>query len=230
MPGTLPVTTLFMLTSVDGKISSGSGDERDFDLDLPTIKWPAQGLAQYYALEQKTDLTSFNTGKVMAKIGWNEEKIKTEKTPVSFVIVDNAPHLSKKGITNLANHAKKLYLVTNNANHPAFNIEVSNLEIIKIEKKINFIKLFENLKKKNIDNLTIQSGGEMNATLIRNGLINYVSIVMAPILVGGKETPTLIDGLDILSQTDLAQIKSLKVIKAEVLKNSYLHIKYEVIK
>lgn len=46
----LPITTLFMLTSIDGKISTGSSDERDFDKDLPNIKGAGEGLGQYYEL------------------------------------------------------------------------------------------------------------------------------------------------------------------------------------
>jgi len=32
-----PITTLFMLISLDGKISTGDVDQRDFDKDLTTI-------------------------------------------------------------------------------------------------------------------------------------------------------------------------------------------------
>ncbi len=32
-----PVTTLFMLMSLDGKISTGEGDRLDFDRDLPLV-------------------------------------------------------------------------------------------------------------------------------------------------------------------------------------------------
>lgn len=32
-----PITTLFMLTSVDGKISTGNSKELDFDVDFPKI-------------------------------------------------------------------------------------------------------------------------------------------------------------------------------------------------
>ena len=32
-----PITTLFMLVSVDGKISTGSTDEMDYDQDFPQI-------------------------------------------------------------------------------------------------------------------------------------------------------------------------------------------------
>lgn len=93
-----PITTLFMLMSVDGKISTGNNDERDFDKDLPGVAGVGDGLDQYYELEQKTDLFSFNTGRVMAKVGWNDEKSDINKSPVSFIIVDNKPHLTNLGI------------------------------------------------------------------------------------------------------------------------------------
>ena len=89
-----------MLMSVDGKISTGSVEERDFDTDLPSIPGVADGLQQYYDLEQQTDLASFNTGRVMAKVGWNEPKETIEKLPVTFVFVDNKPHLTKLGVSS----------------------------------------------------------------------------------------------------------------------------------
>ncbi len=51
-----PITTLFMLMSVDGKISTGSTDERDVDRDFPKIPGIREGLHQYYEIEQTTDL------------------------------------------------------------------------------------------------------------------------------------------------------------------------------
>ena len=67
-----PITTLFMLMSVDGKISTGSTDNMDVDKDLPKIKGVSEGLHQYYEIEQTTDLWSFNTGRVQAKMGVND--------------------------------------------------------------------------------------------------------------------------------------------------------------
>ena len=66
--------TLFMISSVDGKISTGNVDDRDVDKDFPRIKGLKEGLNQYYALEQQTDIFSLNTGRVMAKIGMNKPK------------------------------------------------------------------------------------------------------------------------------------------------------------
>ena len=62
-----PITTLFMLESLDGKISSGSTDDLDFDKNFPQIKGVKEGLHQYYEIEKTTDYYSLNTGKQWLK-------------------------------------------------------------------------------------------------------------------------------------------------------------------
>lgn len=89
------ITTLFMLESLDGKISSGDSDNLDADKDWCRINGVKEGLQQYYDIEQTTDLFSINTGRVMAKIGLNEKKEEPKKTPCSFIIIDNKPHLNE---------------------------------------------------------------------------------------------------------------------------------------
>jgi len=224
-----PETTLFMLPSVDGKISAGDADILDFDVDLPKIKGVKEGLWQYYALEKKTDLHSLNTGRVMAKIGINNRKGEPKKAAFSFVILDNRPHLTAKGVAYLSKWVKKLYLVTTNSRHPAFKLKLRNVEII-YSRKMDLKSLFSKLKGKyGIRKLTIQSGGTLNAELFRNGLVDHVSIVLAPVIIGGKDTPTLVDGESLHSKKDLGHVRALKLKKCTVLKNSYVHLYYDVL-
>ena len=68
-----PITTLFMLMSLDGKISTGVGDERDFDADLPRVEGAREGLHQYYEIEKGTDEWSLETGKKKARIGGKQK-------------------------------------------------------------------------------------------------------------------------------------------------------------
>lgn len=219
-----------MLTSVDGKISTGHVDDRDFDKDLPNVSGIAEGLEQYYSLEQETDLYSLNSGRVMAKVGWNDEKDEIVKLPVTFVIVDNKPHLTTTGVANLLLRAKKLIIATTNVGHPAKAMSSLDLKVIEYDQKIDFDDLFKHLKSdEGADRLTIQSGGELNSELIRAGLINYLSIVVAPIIVGGRQTPTLVDGETLVSVQDLEQLKPLELVEAKPLDNSYLHLKYIVL-
>ena len=226
-----PVTTLFMLISVDGKISTGLVDERDFDKDFPKIQGINNGLSQYYDIEQTTDLFSMNSGKVMEKVGANIKKDNINKIPVSFIIIDNKPHLNNIGIEYYIKRSKTFYLVTSNKNHPAFKYEKEeNLRIIYYKNGIDFIDLFNQLKHKyGIEKMTIQTGGMLNSILLRNKLIDKLSIVIAPALIGGKETPTLIDGESLNTLEDLRKIKALKLLEVKTLNDSYIHLNYEVI-
>ena len=225
-----PITTLFMLESLDGKISSGASDNLDVDRDFPKINGVKEGLHQYYELEQKTDWFSLNTGRVMAKIGVNDKKEYHEKVDVIFVIIDNKPHLNENGIDYLCHWVEKLILVTTNKEHPAFNTKYDNLDILLYD-ELDLNKLLEDLYSKyNAKRLTIQSGGTLNGLFVRNKLIDYVNIVIAPILVGGKDVPTLVDGESINDETELNKLLPLELLECNKLENSYIELKYKVIK
>ena len=80
-----PITTLFMLESLDGKISSGNNDKLDADKDWCQIDGVKEGLHQYYEIESTTDYFSLNTGRVMAKIGVNNKKVRFKNVIRRFV-------------------------------------------------------------------------------------------------------------------------------------------------
>ena len=225
-----PVTTLFMLESLDGKISTGASENLDVDKDFPKIDGVKEGLHQYYEIESKTDYFSLNTGRVMAKIGVNNKKEYHDKVDVIFVIIDNKPHLNENGIDYICHWAEKLILVTTNSNHPAFSLEYDNLDILFYD-ELDLNKLLEDLYSKyNAERLTIQSGGSLNGLFVRNKLIDYVNIVMAPIIVGGSEVPTLVDGEAISGEDELNKLLPLELLECNILEDSYVELKYRVIK
>ena len=82
--------------------------------------------------------------------------------------------------------------------------------------------------KYNAERLTIQSGGNLNGLFLRNNLIDYVNIVIAPLLVGGKDVSTLIDGEAISNSEELNKLKALELIECNHLDNSYVKLKYKV--
>ena len=223
-----PITTLFMLMSVDGKISTGSTDELDMDRDFPKIPGVREGLHQYYEIEQTTDLWSFNTGRVQAKMGVNEKKMPT-KTPVSFVLLDNH-HLTEHGVRYFCAKSKQAVVITSNASHPAFHVDADNLHII-YQERPSLSAALERLKKEcGCERLTVQSGGTVNGLFLREKLLDYVDIVVAPVLIGGKDTPTLIDGKSLVSGAELSELGVLKLIDCSVLQDSYIRLRYEVIR
>ena len=222
-----PITTLFLLTSVDGKISTGACDDLDIDRDLPLIPGVREGLHQYYEIEQTTDLWSLNSGRVMAKIGANVREM-PEKSPVSFVIIDNS-HLTEHGVRFMCAWAKDFVLVTTNPSHPAFSVKAENLHIIK-QDTLSLSAMLEKLYSDfDCDRITIQSGGTLNSLFLREGLLDFVDIVIAPVLIGGKDTSTLIDGNSFMTREELLGLGVLKLQECTVLSDSYLRLRYEVI-
>ena len=63
---------------------------------------------------------------------------------------------------------------------------------------------------------------------LREKLFDYIDIVVAPVLIGGKETVSLIDGSSILAENELSRLGVLKLIDCTVLKDSYIRIRYQV--
>ncbi len=222
-----PVTTLFMLMSVDGKISTGANDELDVDRDFPTVDGVKEGLHQYYEIEQTTDLWSFNTGRVQEKMGVNR-KDPPAASPVSFVILDNR-HLTEKGVRYFCARAKTFVLITSNRSHPAFGVKTENLHII-FQEKTDLRSALVRLKKDfGCDRLTVQSGGTINGLFLREKLFDYVDLVVAPVLIGGKDTSTLIDGRSLTSREELSGLGPLKLEDCAVLSDSYIRLRYRVI-
>ncbi len=222
-----PITTLFMLMSVDGKISTGASDVLDVDQDFPYMDGVKEGLHQYYEIEQTTDLWSLNTGRVQAKLGVNEKEM-PPKTPVSFVLVDNY-HLNEHGVRFFCELSKQFVLITTNPDHPAFRVKADNLGIILQEKQCLEEALVRLKEEYGCDRITIQSGGTVNGLFLREKLFDFVDIVVAPVLVGGKNTSTLIDGESITTREELGKLGILKLIDCEQLEDSYVRLRYEVI-
>ena len=222
-----PITTLFMLMSVDGKISTGATDNLDVDKDFPKIAGVREGLHQYYEIEQTTDLWALNSGRVQEKMGVNTKKM-PNKTPVSFVVIDNN-HLTKHGIRYFCALSKEFVLITSNTSHPAFQVDKDNLHII-CQSELSLTDALAKLKSEyGCQRITIQSGGTLNGLFLREKLFDYVDIVVAPVLIGGKDTSTLIDGKSLLSESELSQLGVLKLQECMVLEDSYLRLRYKVI-
>jgi len=225
-------TTLCLIISLDGKITTGSTDNLDSDLDWKRIIGVKEGFAQYYRVEQSLGPNYLNSGRVLEKVGFNNKKEAPQKEPLRFVIVDRKPHLNENGINYLCNWLEKLFSVTNNLRHPAVELKSKhkNLEIIYYENEIDCGDLLMKLKKNhNIEKITIESGGTLNSVFFRSGLVDHVKIVVAPLIVGGKDTSSLVDGFSFTEQSQLHLLKALKLRECKKLENSYLLLEYDVI-
>ncbi len=222
-----PCTTLFMLMSVEGKISTGASNDLDFDKDLRMINGIREGLKQYYAIEQTTDLWSINSGKTLNKIGVNL-KVNPIKTEVNYIVIDNI-NLTEQGVRYMCDKSKRFILLITNREHPAFKLQYSNMEIF-LSEHLNLTEPVITLRRNyGCEGVIIQTGETLNALFLRNKLIDYIDVVVAPVLVDGHNTPTLIDGNSIASDKALNDLKVLQLLNCDILDKSYLRLRYAVV-
>ena len=71
--------------------------------------------------------------------------------------------------------------------------------------------------------------GLMNGLFLREKLFDFVDIVVAPVLIGGKDTVTLTDGPSLQRKDELGQLGVLRLMEVRALQDSYVRLRYQVI-
>jgi len=102
------------------------------------------------------------------------------------------------------------------------------------EKKIQYITAgdgeqidlrmaLEKLYESGFRRLGLTGGGKMNGAFLRQGLIDEFSIVVAPLAVGGANTPTIFDSDDVKS---MSQLTALELIQSRVIDGKLIWMHY----
>lgn len=230
-----PEVTLFMLMSLDGKISTGHGDRYDVDKDLLVIQGAREGLHQYYKKEQETDLWSLVTGKTLAKIGVNDGTLKMERIPNFHRVVLGVRELTATAVKSIVDSSEYAHFIVRDTidvikvgnilqGYPDTNYTVKIVRHNYTDPK-TYLRY---LKSIGCDKLTLQAGATVNGAFAASHCIDTVHVIVAPVIIGGSTTPTLIDGMPRVD--GLEHINVLKLISATPLQNSYLELVYDVIR
>jgi diaminohydroxyphosphoribosylaminopyrimidine deaminase/5-amino-6-(5-phosphoribosylamino)uracil reductase len=79
------------------------------------------------------------------------------------------------------------------------------VQVIVVEnspRRVSLERLMEALGKRGALSVMIEGGAEINASALREGIVDKVLVFLAPILIGGKSTPTAVggEGIETLSQ------------------------------
>lgn len=222
-----PETTLFLLQSIDGKISFGESDVLDFDKHIPELAYSSIGLHSYYEEEKRTDDWTLCSGKTLAKVGWNY-KVVNRVNGVTIVVIDNN-YITEDGLINLSNGYGKVILVTSNYSRKDWE---KSADVVFVEQSEDLTNVFNTLYDKyGCKMITIQAGGYLNCSLLRSGLIDNLNIIIAPMLVGGKDTSTAIDGVSLLYEEEIFRyIKEFQLMDVAKLDASYVQLRYKAFK
>lgn len=69
--------------------------------------------------------------------------------------------------------------------------------------RVDLSKMMLTLKKIGVDHLMVEGGGTINFELMRLGLVDELTVYMAPMIFGGANSPTLADGSGMMREAAL---------------------------
>ncbi len=180
--------------SVDGKICTRTGEsEISSDLDLKRVhklRCVVDGILVGISTVLKDDpLLSIRFVKCS----------KTKKNPARVIIDSNARIPLDSKIVRTAKDIDTIIVVTKGA--PKNKLELLRANKLKIivsgerGKKVNLKKAFGQLETKfGIKKILVEGGGEINWSIIKNNLFDELIVTISPLIVGGRDAITLIEG------------------------------------
>lgn len=220
-----PYNTLFLLSSLDGRISTGIGNNMDFDKDLPGV---VKGLGAYYEAEKSTDYWSMISGSVAMKLGADEGCFIKNFHECGHVLTD-CYDLTERAIEHIAKGCKELILVTD-ITHRCYSRKVvtENMLVVCVSDMRNARDVMESLYACGVKSMTVQTGGRINSNLLRARVIDRVDLFIAPVIVGGVGVPTVADGRAISDVTRLSSLTALNLLSVKSYDGGLLRATYEV--
>ncbi len=94
--------------------------------------------------------------------------------------------------------------------------------------RISLRHICAELHKREIVSIFVEGGGELNGSLLKEGLLDKIILFYAPILIGGKAAFNLIGGrgVDFLKDAARVDITVVKRYKEDICVEGYVHRDY----
>lgn len=195
--------------SLDGKIATATGDSRWISGDA------SRALVHAWRRAADAILVGANTvrrdnPRLTARTAAGLE---ASRQPLR-VVVDTQARLAPDAAL-LRPPGQVLIAIVNAA--PASNIaalEAAGAELLVLPRApggVDLVELLRLLGERSITSIIVEGGGTLLASLLEVRLIDKLSVFIAPLLIGGKEAPTAIEGHGIARLQDALRLQRLRV-------------------
>jgi diaminohydroxyphosphoribosylaminopyrimidine deaminase / 5-amino-6-(5-phosphoribosylamino)uracil reductase len=195
-----PFGILKAAASLDGKIATRTGDSR----------WITGESARQHVhqLRNEVDAVLVGIGTVLrddplltTRLGIEDQRDPTR------VVVDNLARLPLRAkVINRASTARTILAVSAMAPQARLeDLEREGVQVLVVPgspRRVSLPNLMAALGKLGYLSVLIEGGAEINASALREGVVDKVLLFFAPLLIGGKATPTAVggDGVETLNQ------------------------------
>jgi diaminohydroxyphosphoribosylaminopyrimidine deaminase/5-amino-6-(5-phosphoribosylamino)uracil reductase len=205
-----PFVILKAAASLDGKIATQTGDSR----------WITGESARQHVhhIRNEVDAVLVGIGTILrdnpmltTRLGIPDQRDPTR------VIVDNLARLPLRAqVINRASTASTVLAVSDMAPRARLDaLEREGVQVLVVPgspRRVSLAHLMEALGKMGFLSVMIEGGAEINASALQEGIVDKLLLFLAPILIGGKSTPTAVGGEGIET---LRQAKRLRDVRVE---------------
>lgn len=195
-----PTITVNCAASIDGKISTvrrrrvGISDATD--------------LERVMGLREKNDAVAVGVGTVLADDPSLTIRRDGKETKCIKVVFDSRGRTppDAKVLTG-----GKTYIITSSSCRK----KIGNAVMLRCgDRKVDIPKALHLLHKEGIRSLLVEGGGEIIFELARLGLIDRLLVYTSPVIIGGRDAPTLADGKGLEDESHFARFVLVSVGKA----------------
>lgn len=197
----MPYVTVKAAQSLDGKIATKIGDS----------KWITGEDSRRYVheLRSKADAVMVGVNTVMADNPLLTARIPgVKKQPVRIIVDSTLKTPISAKLFNVK--CSKIIIATTVASSRIRKYEAKGAEVIVIKSKagrVDLEALLKELAGRDITNVLVEGGGNLNAGLFAAGLVDRALFFIAPKVIGGRDARTSVEGLGVKLVKDCTGLK-----------------------
>lgn len=202
----LPYVVLKSGVSLDGKIATRTGES----------KWITGAASREKVHELRNELTGIMIGinTVIIDDPSLTCNIDGGRNPIRIILDSNLRIPLGSKILKTAYMYETIIVTTKNINlNNKALVEESKAKILMVDDingKIDLTNLMIKLGNMGIDSILLEGGGGINYSALEAGIVDKIMLFMAPIIIGGNESKTFVEGKGIDFLTNSFKVSSLK--------------------
>jgi 2,5-diamino-6-(ribosylamino)-4(3H)-pyrimidinone 5'-phosphate reductase len=183
-----PFVILNAAMSLDGKIATFTGDSR--------MSSPAD-LRRVHRLRAKVDAIMVGLGTLLVDDPKLTVKFAKGRQPCRIIVDSNARTPPSSYVVRTARDIPTIIAVTSRAPEKRVKKLQDNGVSVLVCGKGPFVSpkmLLARLKKLGIRRVLLEGGGTLNWSMLRNGVVDEVSVAITPRILGGVDAVSLVEG------------------------------------
>jgi len=199
-----PYVVLKSAISLDGKIATYTGKS----------KWISSpdSLKYVHQLRQRFDAIIVGTHTLAVdNPSLNVRLPKTKRTP-DKIILDRKGELNQKlNVFQTFGKERIFYFSHTKRKMPLNNKNIMVFQVGSQKGKLNLDEIFLILREHNIFSVLVEGGGQLNASLLEAGLVDKVIFVIAPKIIGGEKSVSVVRGKNIDDLEEAISLRDISV-------------------